>query len=537
MRAPRLLVPLALALTLATAAHAAITISTHKMKDESCTSGVCTPTGPNPNIRVKDLEKLLVQSDIRIVTGQGATGIGVLDPLTWASSHRLTLDANQSIHIRAPVVVEGTGGVTLITNDGGTGGDYYFDAPGSITFWDTTSSLVINGKTFTLEKDLKTLAGDIAEHPARSYALANNYDASVDGSYSQSIVSTAFSSTFEGLGNAVSGLSISDKSGSVSFFSYLGPSAKIRDFGLESFYFIAGISAGLANTSDGLILRCHATGSLEGPSGLMGGLVVVNSGKIIQSSASVGMTTTGLRKGEGLLAGGLVAEMSAGRIENSHADVYIDAEKNGTVGGLAGSVSSGASIIDSYATGSVDSGSIGYYETSYAGGLVGTNRGTIVGSFSSTTVLHGSSPGEGDTETGGLVATNYGSIRDSYETGATESAKAGFGLAGGLVSDNIGTVATSYATGDLGDCSPGPCGGVFGDDRGSDTSNDYWNLDTTNVTNPSQGAGSPENDPGTAGLGDAQLKSRLPKGFNTNVWGQDPNINNGWPYLLANPPQ
>jgi hypothetical protein len=29
----------------------------------------------------------------------------------------------------------------------------------------------------------------------------------------------------------------------------------------------------------------------------------------------------------------------------------------------------------------------------------------------------------------------------------------------------------------------------------------------------------------------------LPEGFDPNVWRSDPNINNGYPYLLANPPQ
>jgi len=33
------------------------------------------------------------------------------------------------------------------------------------------------------------------------------------------------------------------------------------------------------------------------------------------------------------------------------------------------------------------------------------------------------------------------------------------------------------------------------------------------------------------------LKSALSDGFDPDVWGQDANINNGWPFLLANPPQ
>ena len=36
---------------------------------------------------------------------------------------------------------------------------------------------------------------------------------------------------------------------------------------------------------------------------------------------------------------------------------------------------------------------------------------------------------------------------------------------------------------------------------------------------------------------DAQLKSALPAGFSSAIWGQSAGINNGYPYLLGNPPQ
>jgi hypothetical protein len=33
-----------------------------------------------------------------------------------------------------------------------------------------------------------------------------------------------------------------------------------------------------------------------------------------------------------------------------------------------------------------------------------------------------------------------------------------------------------------------------------------------------------------------QLKSGLPEGFDPHIWGSNPNIDNGYPYLPANPP-
>jgi hypothetical protein len=76
---------------------------------------------------------------------------------------------------------------------------------------------------------------------------------------------------------------------------------------------------------------------------------------------------------------------------------------------------------------------------------------------------------------------------------------------------------------------------------GSDGSNGlasaiYWDLDTSGISDPSKGACYPVNDPGVTGLTDAQLKSGLPAGFDPQVWGQNAAINNGYPYLLANPP-
>ncbi|HEY1637039.1 MAG TPA: hypothetical protein VGF62_00835, partial [Rhizomicrobium sp.] len=71
-------------------------------------------------------------------------------------------------------------------------------------------------------------------------------------------------------------------------------------------------------------------------------------------------------------------------------------------------------------------------------------------------------------------------------------------------------------------------------DAGSITSS-YWDLDK-GVGDPSKGAGNRSNDIGITGLTDAQLKLALPAGFDPTIWGEKKTINNGYPYLLANPP-
>jgi hypothetical protein len=73
--------------------------------------------------------------------------------------------------------------------------------------------------------------------------------------------------------------------------------------------------------------------------------------------------------------------------------------------------------------------------------------------------------------------------------------------------------------------------------KSGDLSSTYWDLDTSGVSDPGQGAGNVPNDAGITGLTDTQLKSGLPDGFDPKVWGSNPKINNGYPYLFANPPQ
>jgi hypothetical protein len=51
------------------------------------------------------------------------------------------------------------------------------------------------------------------------------------------------------------------------------------------------------------------------------------------------------------------------------------------------------------------------------------------------------------------------------------------------------------------------------------------------------GAGNIANDPGITGQTTAQLQAGLPAGFDPSIWAEDPGINNGLPYLIANPPQ
>ena len=97
------------------------------------------------------------------------------------------------------------------------------------------------------------------------------------------------------------------------------------------------------------------------------------------------------------------------------------------------------------------------------------------------------------------------------------------------------TVSQSYSTQDVGAGGYYGCQGAFLGLRpdNSAVSGSYWDTDNTPYL-PGVGCGTED---GLTGLTDAQLRSGLPAGFDTTIWGHDPTINNGYPYLLANPPR
>jgi hypothetical protein len=155
---------------------------------------------------------------------------------------------------------------------------------------------------------------------------------------------------------------------------------------------------------------------------------------------------------------------------------------------------------------------------------VGVNWGLIDQSYATGAVSAAVS-------SGGLVGGSFTAISDSYATGPVFGAAGAGGLAG-VVEKYL---YTSYSTGTV----SGSCIGGFvgGDGSGNKLTSSYWDMDTSGITDPGQGACAPPNAEGITGLTDSQMKSGLPKGFDPSIWGQNPNINNGYPYLLANPPQ
>jgi len=229
-----LLAGISAALIANSAAHGDVVISKKATANMSCSAGVCSPTAAKAVLNATDLTNMLASGDVNVITGSGATNIVVKDAFSWTNTSRLTVDAMQSVEFDKPVTVAGTGAVTIATNNGGSGGDLLFGDKGNLTFWDLSSSLIINGSSYMLVGDIKTLAADIAANPSGFYALAKNYDARGDSFKKTPPVPTWFSGSFEGLGQSVMNLTVT---GSVQgptvpctgFFAVVSNGGLVRD--------------------------------------------------------------------------------------------------------------------------------------------------------------------------------------------------------------------------------------------------------------------------------------------------------------------
>ena len=140
------------------------------------------------------------------------------------------------------------------------------------------------------------------------------------------------------------------------------------------------------------------------------------------------------------------------------------------------------------------SGSALFLTDSVVGGLVGENDGVIERSGANVNVT------ASQHTLGGLVGINNGTITQSYSTGAV-SGSSPFN-AGGLVAVNHGTISQSFTTGHVGSdpsSDPNP-GALAGNSGGTVTGDNYWNVQTTGLTN---GGGAPAGN----GLTTAQMSN------------------------------
>jgi hypothetical protein len=205
-------------------AYADLVIGKGPTSNVACAKNYCKDTAPNAVLSVKDLERRLSTADVTVYATQKAMNIDVNGSFSWASSHSLTIIATCTLTVNAPVAVDGTGGLTIRTNNlcgnNNNGIGFVFGQKGNVTFLSLTTPLTFNNLKYTLVSNLAMLASDIASNQNGFFALANSYDASADGVYPASPISTMFTGFFEGLGNPISNLSMAGPK-SVGLFAFM----------------------------------------------------------------------------------------------------------------------------------------------------------------------------------------------------------------------------------------------------------------------------------------------------------------------------
>jgi hypothetical protein len=469
-----------LACASSSAAQAAVTISSAATDNMACSAGVCAPTAADAVLNVGDLENLLASGNVKVTTtgsGVQATNIEIETALAWSNASTLTLDSFKKIRVEQPVTVSGKGSLSVTFDDGGSGGYFGFGWKGYVTFANLSSALAINGVSYTLVGDIKSLASAVAANPAGAYALANSHDAKKDGTYSNSPVTTTFMGIFEGLGNSVSNLSIDDPNPSdmVGLFTWLASGSsggEIDNIRLENF-------------------------SFSGNAWSIGGIVGLNVG-IINGSTVSGTITSEYPKGSQI---GLVASGNYGTIIRSQAKGSIPLNQASSAACVAGG-DGGGLIVQSFGDCEV---SVSSNYLSYLGGLTADNvQGEISQSYAEGTLTRSGYEG-------GLVGEDgnrKGKITQSYSTMLLKGGRHGDRYAGGFI-------GVSYAS-------------------GKSYSYCYWDIDTSKTD---RAVGNKKRPPGISGLTTEELQSGLPDGFDPNVWAEDAKINNGLPYLIDNPPE
>jgi filamentous hemagglutinin family protein len=282
--------------------------------------------------------------------------------------------------------------------------------------------------------------------------------------------------------------------------------ASNQQFGGNQYTLLGGLVA----TNQGTISNAFATGAV-GQGGVAylqaGGLVGQNGGSITYSFATGNVTAGDNSTAGGLAAGNFAFSNNCGgcgqgdgyntsaTIASSYAGGNVTGGASSTAGGLVGTNSSGSTITDSQAFGSVSAGGNGnsqFGNFTNAGGLAGQNSGTI---NSSTTPVLASICAQGAAFTcasgavsvgtagqaGGLIGFNDGIVSNVFAIG-TVSGAAGqastqqnnfsqFTLLGGLVAMNQGTISNAFATGAVGQAGVAylQAGGLVGQNSGSIT--------------------------------------------------------------------
>jgi filamentous hemagglutinin family protein len=349
----------------------------------------------------------------------GVGDINVNDVVTW-SANKLTLNAENNIHINANLNVSGTASLALeygqANVNAGNASNYYVSNGAQVNLpagQNFSTKLGYDGATtaYTVITDIG-VAADAAVAPA--IMTLQGTAAAPTGNY---VLGANIQGGAAGLpaadGVASLGGATSTWNGGAGFTPIGGSTTALTSAGG-----FAGVFDGLGHTINNLTIA--TPNALAGTASVYVGLFgQIAAGSLVRNVNLVGVNIWG-SGAVGALAGA------------NHGTIYNSSSTLGTAYGTAvvGVVAPTASV----------------------GGLVGENFGTVNDSYTSGVVNAGNTAGEA---AGGLVGTNTGTVGGTLGIGSGSSvAVSGYGAQGtlgGLVGVNTGLISNSHATGSVND--------------------------------------------------------------------------------------
>jgi len=320
------------------------------------------------------------------------------------------------------------------------------DGEGAITIHDGQAATHPIPVTESNIKDFNTYAR--VDGRTRHYILAQDIDlpAPSPGESNWTPIGTAsnsaFTGSFDGGENEISGLVINDGTGNVGMFGFISGQGEVKKLGLVDCNITGKSAGGIAGENRSRVQNCYVTGEINGE--YAGGVVGYNNGGIVENCYATG-------KVNGEYAGGVVGNNygTSSQIQNCYATATVTATATGGNSAFAGGVAgnnngTGSQVQNCYARGSVTATNTDTGGTSYAGGVVGRNytNGTVQNCYATGNVTATAA----SNYAGGVVGSNAsnGTVRNCYATGNVKGVGNAFS-SGGVVGNNYGTVENCVA--------------------------------------------------------------------------------------------
>ncbi|WP_397443854.1 GLUG motif-containing protein [Pseudomonas chlororaphis] len=454
------------------------TTGTWKIRSDEVNVSKADNSSETPTLHADTLAQNLARTNVEL-SSKG--NLSVNKAVSWSSGNKLGLTAERGdVQVNAALNATGAGAALALNaaqgsirlNDNvaltGSGASLELNSKNghslkddkSVTLSGADARFSANGEAYQVVQNLKQLR-DIETNMNGRYVLGNQITG--QGRFKTLGENQSFTGKLDGLGNTISDLSIYGTTALVGLFSAnLG---QISNLNLEristngssssqSIGTLTGLNMGSIRNVKAKDIRVTAGSSFNS----LGGLVGLNlNGEI--ANASVSGQVIGSRYT--MAMGGLVGESvsnpdGTARITNSHADITLRGQMQddfGNAGGLVGS-NRDSVIANSSSTGTINLA--GAKLT--IGGLVGENTGNgrISNSSSSTNVS-----GSQARRIGGLVGLNQGSLVNAHASG--EVTGNGTEAIGGLVGKNQGgSIANSSASSSVSDLYGKNVGGLVG---------------------------------------------------------------------------